>query len=184
MALGTSAMIARWASHTVNLRLVTSEHKGIPHSGTPVENGVAEYAERGSEPLTDCKLSLLEWAQKWLLPECDEGVLKTWKQPAVRARVQAWHALLECVTRRTRQDASMSAGITHCSQPPLCGLLAEGLHTFLQAVGWTDGRDVTADLTIIDLGYSEKGLPDLCQAMNLVSATADGHHQVRNGADK
>ena len=59
--------------------------------------------------------------------------------------------------------------------PTLFGLLADGLHTFLQAVARADGIVVTAGLTITDLGYVD----DLC----LVSATADGLQRVIDGAD-
>ena len=59
--------------------------------------------------------------------------------------------------------------------PTLFGLLADGLHNFLQAVARADGIVVTADLKITDLGYADE--------LWLVSATADGLQRVIDGAD-
>ena len=53
--------------------------------------------------------------------------------------------------------------------PTLFGLLADGLHRFLQSAAAADGLALGPDLMVTDLGYA-----DFC----LVSATADGLQQI------
>ena len=54
--------------------------------------------------------------------------------------------------------------------PTLFGLLADGLHRFLQSAAAADGLAVGPDLMVTDLGYAD----DFC----LVSATADGLQRI------
>ena len=54
--------------------------------------------------------------------------------------------------------------------PTLFGLLADGLHLFLQSAAAADGLAVGPDLMVTDLGYAD----DFC----LVSATADGLQRI------
>ena len=54
--------------------------------------------------------------------------------------------------------------------PTLFGLLADGLHRFLQSAAAADGLAVGPDMMVADLGYTD----DFC----LVSATVDGLHRI------
>ena len=99
---------------------------------------------------------------------------------AMLAAVQAMYSSATVAARDYRRQGPELPSLTGVKQgcplsPTLSGLLADGLHNFLQAAARADGIFVTADLTVTDLGYAD----DFC----LVSATADGLQRLIDGAD-